>query len=222
MAAAQDAFRGGVSGAIEVRAIDRASVEGVAALLTDLHVSFAGLASRSMARAICAEGIGNRRALILVARDGEHIAGTAIILIDAGRFWKGFAPRHPLLAFRIGRARWRRPEERTPAQSPAAGPALELPPVGPDTPCWEENGPLIAKVSFIGVAEPCRNRGVGRLLYLRAFEELARLGVRRVDARIDLHNAASIRLHQATGWTLYRDRSGVFATLPAPPAPSGR
>jgi hypothetical protein len=33
-----------------------------------------------------------------------------------------------------------------------------------------------------------------------------------VDARIGLQNAASIRLHERTGWTLHRDEGSVFAT----------
>lgn len=202
------------SPAIEVQGIDRGSVAGAAALLSELRVSFAGAVSETLSRAICAEGIGNRRVVALVAREGEQIAGAVVAIIDARRFWKVFALRHPGLGIGIGLSRLGRLAPHTAAGvPPPAEPPIALPRTGRDTPSWAQNGPAIAKVNYVAVSERCRGRGVGRLLYLRMLEELARRGVRRVDARIDLDNVASIRLHQATGWTLYRDERGVFATL---------
>jgi ribosomal protein S18 acetylase RimI-like enzyme len=80
------------------------------------------------------------------------------------------------------------------------------------TPSWSDAGPEIAKVLFIGVAPEDRREGCGQRLYAELFRHLRESGATRIDARIDIDNHASIGLHEATGWSVWRDGSSAFAT----------
>jgi L-amino acid N-acyltransferase YncA len=50
------------------------------------------------------------------------------------------------------------------------------------------------------VREDCRGRGIGSRLYLRLFEELAKLGYYQAFAGIALPNGPSIALHESVGF----------------------
>ena len=76
----------------------RADVDGARRLLTRLSVSFAGITSRAMCRAICVSSARRGVPMILVARRGEKVVGLAIAAYDTETFWHGFFLRHPLLA----------------------------------------------------------------------------------------------------------------------------
>ena len=54
--------------------------------------------------------------------------------------------------------------------------------------------------SGIYVAEACRARGVGRMLYGELIEELRRRGFHSVIGGVTLPNAASVRLHESLGF----------------------
>ena len=76
---------------------------------------------------------------------------------------------------------------------------------------------------FIGVRESCRRDGLGTQIYGKVFQELANLGVTRVDAQIDLDNLQGIGLHKKVGFALelYSEPyncEGIFATKDIGPA----
>jgi ribosomal protein S18 acetylase RimI-like enzyme len=169
----------------------RADVDGARRLLSRLSVSFAGITSRAMCRAMCVSSARRGVPLILVARREGAVVGVAIAAYDTETFWHSFFLRHPLLAAAAVAKRLARR-----ASPPAASDA----------------GPRIAKILFVGVDARDRSRGLAARLYGDLMLRLARRGVTRVDARIGLQNAASIRLHERTGWTLHRDEGSVFAT----------
>jgi len=172
-------------------------------LLTRLAVAFAGVNSPSLSGAICRESVRRGNPLILAAGRGDEVFGLAIAVRDHVRFWRGFFARHPFHALRVG---WHRS---------AAEPAGDV--VGGGwhpvaTPSWEDSGPDIAKVLFIGVAPEDRREGCGQRLYAELFRHLRDDGATRIDARIALDNHASIGLHEATGWSVWRDGTTAFAT----------
>src|SRR5262245_5167808 len=79
----------------------RADVDGARHLLTRMSVSFAGITSRAMCRAMCVSSARRGVPLILVARREGQIAGLAIAAYDTETFWHGFFLRHPLLALAV-------------------------------------------------------------------------------------------------------------------------
>lgn len=187
-----------------IQRIHPAFVRSSRRLLVRLAVAFAGVASPSLSEAICKESIRRGSPLILVvASRGDDVFGLAIAVRDHARFWKSFLVRHPLQALRVG---WRRTGMARHEHGIGGGhhPAL--------TPSWSDAGPEIAKVLFIGVAPEDRREGCGQRLYAELFRHLRESGATRIDARIDIDNHASIRLHEATGWSVWRDGSSAFAT----------
>jgi ribosomal protein S18 acetylase RimI-like enzyme len=196
---------------MELQPISQETVEATARLLGDLSVSFAGVLSTSMRRAICRDGIKDPDLIVLLARQEQEIAGVVIAILNHVVFWKRFSTRHPLLAARILSGRLA-PAGPAHASQPADG----TQPLESPLESWADAGPDIAKISFIGVAAAHRRRGVGEALYAGLFEHLSKRAVKRVDARIDEGNHPSIRLHQASGWKLRRDSHGVFAVRSLP------
>jgi glycosyltransferase involved in cell wall biosynthesis/GNAT superfamily N-acetyltransferase len=185
-------------------------VEAACRLMSRLSVSFAGVVSDSMSRAICREAIRRKDPMILVAdRDGA-VAGLALAVRNRARFGRTFVARHPILALHAaGRRVLQRRDGR---DGRVAGSAPEIAARPASGPSWSDTGADIAKVLFIGVAPEQRRAGLAERLYAGLFERLRADGVSRIDARIGRDNPASIRLHLATGWTLYSDEGVVFAT----------
>jgi ribosomal protein S18 acetylase RimI-like enzyme len=140
---------------------------------------------------------------MLVASRGDEVFALAIAVVDHVRFWKTFFTRHPLHALHVG---WKRSGRGVDDAAIGGGPH----PLS--SPSWADTGPAIAKVLFIGVAPEDRREGCGQRLYAELFRHLREAGVARIDARIDLDNHASIRLHEATGWSVWRDGPSAFAT----------
>jgi len=60
------------------------------------------------------------------------------------------------------------------------------------------------------VAETLRGQGIGPLLLASAWDEMRGDGVRRVEARIDPGNSASVRAFLKAGWRVVRTSSGYF------------
>jgi GNAT superfamily N-acetyltransferase len=182
----------------------RVDVDGARRLLTRMSVSFAGITSRAMCRAMCVSSAKRGAPLIIVARrDDNEVVGLAIATYDSETFWHGFFLRHPLLAVA---AILKRVGHRSAPDSPSS----TVPAVG--RPTWGDAGPRIAKILFVGVDAEHRSRGLAARLYGDLMLRLARRGVTRVDARIGTKNTASLRLHERTGWTLRPDDGVVFAT----------
>lgn len=182
----------------------RADIDGAKRLLTRLSVSFAGITSRAMCRAMCVSSVRRGVPMILVARREGHVVGLAIAAYDTETFWHGFFLRHPVLALIAVVQRFARRQGATGA---AAGARRT-----DGRPSWSDAGPLIAKILFVGVDTEHRSRGLAARLYGDLMLRLARRGVTRIDARIGAKNTASLRLHERTGWTLRPDDGVVFAT----------
>ena len=180
----------------------RADVEGASRLLGRMSVSFAGLTSKAMRRAICVSAARTGVPMILVARCEGALGGLAIAAYDTEHFWRRFFLRHPFLALAVV---LKRLVHRTGPTRHSGGETMT-------GPTWADAGPRIAKILFVGVATEHRSRGLAAHLYGELMLRLAHRGITRVDARIGTKNAASIRLHERTGWTLRRDEGCVFAT----------
>lgn len=62
--------------------------------------------------------------------------------------------------------------------------------------------PSVAYIHFVGVHPGLRRAGVGRALYTRFFDDMAALGVTRVDAITGPPNTVSQAWHRAMGFTV--------------------
>jgi ribosomal protein S18 acetylase RimI-like enzyme len=191
-------------------------------MLGELNVSVSGLVSPLMHRALAQAGArGEPGVIALVATVGGEPAGFVVATRDSGRFWPRLLLRHPTLAIRVLLSRRRQRGAASPTGAAAGGataedadPTLRFPQASHAAHAWADDGPSIVKIIFIGVRPAFRQRGVGDLLYRRLFEEAAMRGAHAVLARIARDNAASIRLHEAAGWQLYRDSTGILAVRP--------
>jgi ribosomal protein S18 acetylase RimI-like enzyme len=181
-----------------VREIGREDVEATCGLLSHLSVSFAGLVSGSLSRAICEDALRYEDPSILLATLDGELAGVVVAIESRRRFWLEFASRHPLLALRV---LWARARNRSNSTAPRA--ERRAPPAQLDD---------VAEVLFIGVAPGRRRSGVADRLYNELFERLRARRIRRLVCRIDRDNVPSLRLHQSTGWTLHAEDGVVVAT----------
>jgi glycosyltransferase involved in cell wall biosynthesis/ribosomal protein S18 acetylase RimI-like enzyme len=200
----------GVRGVDATKELEQADIEAVCHLLSRLSVSFAGVSSRSMSRAICEEAIRRQDPVVLLARQNGSVAGLALAVRDHARFRRTFFSRHPVLALRAAGRRLMADRRRVKQGVASRTSELAARPV--NGPSWTDGDAGIAKVLFIGVAPEHRRVGLAERLYADLFERLRAHGASRIDARIGRDNLASLRLHKATGWTLYVDDGGVFAT----------
>ncbi|APR83653.1 acetyltransferase [Minicystis rosea] len=60
----------------------------------------------------------------------------------------------------------------------------------------------VGYVHLVGIHPDYRRRGVGKVLYASFEEDCRREGVRDLKAITTLGNEASVRFHQALGWTM--------------------
>jgi ribosomal protein S18 acetylase RimI-like enzyme len=182
-----------------VREIRRQDIEATCGLLSHLSVSFGGVISGSLTRAICEDALRYEDPSILVAKLDGELAGVVIAIENRRRFWLEFASRHPLLALRV---LWARARSRT-GHDPRVERREPTPP-----PNLED----VAEVLFIGVAPGRRRSGVADRLYYELFERLRARRIRRLVCHIDRDNVPSLRLHQAAGFTLHAEDGVVVAT----------
>lgn len=183
-----------------VREIRREDVEATCALLSHLSVSFAGVISGSLTRAICEDALRHEDPSILVAKLDGELVGVVVAIENRRQFWLEFASRHPLLALRV---LWARARSRTNGHDPRAERREVAPPPSLDD---------VAEVLFIGVAPGRRRGGVADRLYYELFERLRARRIHRLVCRIDRDNLPSLRLHQAAGFTLHAENGVVVAT----------
>jgi ribosomal protein S18 acetylase RimI-like enzyme len=186
-------------------------------LLLRLRATIARISHISVYRAVIRESHADQRIHILVCTSGPEIAGYVIAIADWREFWKGFILRHPIIGARIVAQRARGARSREQARAELCTPGIDTntlagwPEV--DDRRWEDSAPTIAKVVHVGVDPLHQGRGLASALYRSLMERLANRGVERLDARIDLPNTASARLHIATGWQVKRLPEGYFASI---------
>jgi ribosomal protein S18 acetylase RimI-like enzyme len=159
-----------------------------------------------------------------VAYANETPAGFVVGTRDATAFWRGALLRRPGVLLRVlaTRLRARRARRAAPAGGgppdalPSAPDGALEPGTFPDSSLaghrWEDpDGDHGARIVFVGVRPAFRGGGIGEALYRAFFDAAAARGATLVLARIARDNHASIRLHRAAGWSLYRDADGVLA-----------
>lgn len=181
-------------------------------LESELRVALAGVQSRRLYRILAQDAVGgDRRVVCLVCETGGRVAGFVLALIHPSYYWKDLARRHPLMAVQILLARTFQRAQAGPPPEPTASEDDRLFESGASPGSWAESSDTIAKIQFIGVDPDFRGKGIGVELYRRLADYLRGRGLSRIDAHIAAENAASIRLHHAAGWKLYREAGGVFA-----------
>jgi len=198
---------------LELREIRASDTEVVVDLMAEFEVSAGGLATRAMYRALCQDAVAGSGGVCVVASYDRRVSGFAMGLIDRRRYWSGFLARHPAVG---ASALWRVASRRLAKIRQSRRPFRSTSFVRPRA--WRESSPRIGKIIYVGVSPPFRRSGIATALYRELESQFARRGVRRIDSLIDPDNAASIRLHEATGWTLHRTGSGVYGVRQVPAA----
>ena len=207
--------------------VDERSADALRAMLSELQVAVSGFVSSGMHRALAAAAARRDPGLIAIVASLDAVpAGFVVATRDSRRFWRRTLLRHPVLAVRVVLHRlW--PAGSASAvgdhaiggrAEPSIDPTEHLPDAAGAPYGWHDEGPKTVKIVFIGVRPAFRQRGVGDLLYRALFDVATHRGADAVLARIARDNVASIRLHAAAGWHLYRDGDGVFAVRPLAPS----
>jgi ribosomal protein S18 acetylase RimI-like enzyme len=203
--------------------VDRASGPALVAMLGRLGVRLGGTDHPAVHRAVCAGAVGGDvRVLALVAEFDATPAGFVVATLDTARYWRSALLRRPPLLARVVTTRLAARLARRPAHASVSDRSAArdrerpdaLPPIAPaaEAPLrWDDPAPDLAKIGFIGVLPEFRRRGVGEALYAALLDAARARGARAVLARIASDNIASLRLHHAAGWRLFRDDLGVFA-----------
>ena len=213
---------GAVSEPLRCEPVTPASRDALVHLLGELRVSVSGLVSPALHRALADAGAANdERVIALLAYVGDEPAGFVVGTRGASTFWRATLLRRPAVLLQVLAARLRSrlaqsaPGTSTEASTPQSDAALEsgtFPDSSSARRRWEDpDGADGARIVFVGVRSAFRGRGIGEALYRAFFAAAAAQGATLVLARIARDNHASIRLHRAAGWSLYRDADGVLA-----------
>lgn len=181
---------------IRCRPIASADLPPLCNLMAEVGASFAGLSSRSMRFAIGSDAVGNSRVTMVVADIDGLLVGFATAVVDPAAYWKSFLWRHPLIGasavvrrFLKGGIRRRLVKGRTSTETKK----------NTETHHWNQSSPTLARILYVGVAEPFRGKGVAVQLYQTVFHLLASTGVHWVEAHMDHNNLPSVRLHSQFG-----------------------
>jgi len=203
---------------ISYRRLELEDVDAVCQLMKRVGASIAGLKTRKIYETICCDALSGNNVVFLLADKEKVAVGCVIAITDWRYYWQKFLIIHPLIAVRVLTRRfWRKVIG---FQSPRCSELKcrtfsrdGLVQAGFTKRSWSESSSDIAKVLFVGVDQSSRRAGVGVQLYLNLFEELSRLGVKRIDAWFSIHNTPSVRLHQKTGWVVVgTSQDSLFAT----------
>lgn len=168
--------------------------------------------------ALISDALASRDLMIAVASRQGRLVGFSIIAWNWSRMKLLFALRHPIVGLTIVlstlrlRLFGRRVDvalgsaARERSCSDARNSSTRVP-------SWADGGRRIAKLIHTAVVPEHRRQGIG--LGLKAFyvDALRARGFRRVDARIDPANVASIAMQRRSGWVVVDDPRAVFAYL---------
>ncbi|HCN38530.1 MAG: GNAT family N-acetyltransferase [Ignavibacteria bacterium] len=115
----------------------------------------------------------------------NKFAGYLIIIKDFNRYKKSFIVYHPIVSFYLILKRY---SLRIKVKSSSYNQI------------WSESNETIAKVINIHVFEEFRGLGIANMLYENAFKDLKSMGVKRLDASLNINNNSSLRLHKKSGF----------------------
>ena len=175
-------------------------------LLRALRVSFLGLESRRVHAALVRDALAGRLDCRVAVESGRVLG---FVIAAPAVYWASLPAQRPDIAAAVIWSRLRstlstfgRQAGGDRAVHASAAPVVMRTDPPPRT--WRHPGDAW-RVVFVGTSPLARGRGVAAALYRSLMAE------RSLVARIALDNPASLRLHVATGWALYRDGSVALA-----------
>jgi len=198
--AAIDSASSGYALRVEVHAIDRRYAPQAVQLLGELRLSLFGIQSRRLHTALVDDGIV-KRIYFRIAVEAGKVLG--VVVAAARSYWMIAPLAHWRIAIDCIKARSARRASADRAPVTHADVAFQL---DGGTPPRTWNAPGDAwRIILIGTDPAARGRGVAAQLYRAVMAD------RSLVARIALDNTASLRLHRAVGWRLYRDKDVALA-----------
>ena len=213
----QDMTKKNISEELICRLLDKNDMPEIYDLMEEIRPPIAGLSSNAIYSAICCDALSIKNVVIVVAKEQEKLIGFNIAIIDLRHYWRSFPQRHLLLAIRIVVYRLLRLIR---VGFNVVVPASDQPDLNnkyissfPSNRSWKDSTSLIAKIVYAGVAKQHRKKGVGEKLMKYLLRSLAKYGVRRVDAYINMANIPSIRLCYKMGYRIERMANGLFASI---------
>ena len=165
--------------------------------------SLAGIDAPSISRYLRKEAKRESSAVVAVEQKDENgrLIGVVVAIQDLHRYRLKLLLRFPMIGVS---AVWRRLWAKPKTQKACCRPDLPFPER------WSNRGRNFAHVVLIIVEPQHRCRGIGARLYSELFAKLARRGVTRVIAHVDIRNESSLALHRRTGWIVGQDHSGFL------------
>jgi GNAT superfamily N-acetyltransferase len=187
------------------------------ALLRRLRMPIAGLTTDAVYRAMAGRAGVDPRVVVVVADDGTDLLGLTLSIVNHRDFWQRFMLRYPHLLVQRLLLRLRRATGAARVSGAHADTtplkAYVSPPSGRK---WGDAAPTLAVNLFIAVAPEARSQGLGGRLYEATFEELARRGVTRFDARIAYDNVPSVKMSHRVGWRIEEQGASFFMSIDLP------
>jgi GNAT superfamily N-acetyltransferase len=191
-----------MSSELSVERLALGDVPEALSCLERLGPSIAGLAHRSLYRAVIEDAAGGGNPVIVVARTSAGLVGVSMAFLDPPRYALAFATHHPVVTSRVLVARLLRLIRGRPRSSNGTGDgtetALEAWPPAPQQ-------PGAAYLLFTGALPVARGQGVGTGLIAGIGAALAAAGARHAYTRVDAGNEPSLRMCESAGWIRYRE-----------------
>lgn len=187
---------------VSVQRMTRTHAVATRRLMEELGISLFGIHSSSLHSGLIEDSLHGTIDCRIEQEDG---AVRGLVVTAPASYWHRAPLRHPSIALDCIRARIAKTMERPPAPMPGtrAEFGIEFETESPNR-TWSSPGEAW-RVIFIGTARAARGQGIGGRLYESVMAD------RPLVARVAADNLASLGLHRALGWRLYRDGRVVLA-----------
>ena len=183
-------------------------------LLEKVRPEIAGLRHPSLYRAICHDALAGTNVVIIVASEGQALAGFNVTVKDRKRYWQALFFRHPAVGFMILLRRSvralveRGKTGKSADEVPEAVQACITP--GPPPCSWQDSAPWIASIFITVVDEPYRTKGISEGIGRCLLNVLEDREVVLVMSRVDPGNVPSVRLSHRLGFKIHWAGPGLL------------
>ena len=203
---------------VSYRLLSSGDERGMLALLRSERPAVFRVRGDRVYAAVIGDALTSRDLMIAVASIQGRLVGFSIIAWNWNRLKLLFALRHPIVGATIlwSTLRLRLFSRRTHealGNTMRERPRSDARSISKGAPSWAEGGRRIAKLIHTAVVPEHRRQGIGLGLKTFYVGTLRARGFRRVDARVDPANLASIALQRRSGWVVVDDPRAVFAYL---------
>lgn len=200
--------------AIKYRLLKKDDLPEIINFMEEIMLPVIGLQTRDVYEKFCKYVFKTDKVVFAVATSENIIVGLSITIIDYHCFWRQFLIRNRYLTLRIIHKKIfqylkRRKNERGSSDTIDISQYLSK---NNANRSWNDSSKFIGKVLYVAVKKYYRRKGIGKGLYKFRHKVLLKMGVKRVDGKINQQNIAPIRLAHSEGRTIIKEKNGMLFT----------